>query len=254
MTISIRGNPTWVEPAGRSSDALRLFCFPCAGGSASAFHAWVKPLAGTARVCRVELPGRGKRFSEPAIECLPSLVEALRIELALMRGQPFAFFGHSMGALVAFELARELWRCDGVVPDALFVAGSPAPQLLPREESIRHLPPGELLDTLRGYEGSPVELFQHESLVELLLPTIRADFTLCETYVYRRLPPLECPIVALCGIDDKHAPVADIEAWREQTRGRFVLHRFVGSHFFVKSAEPHVLDVMTAELSLLAPV
>jgi medium-chain acyl-[acyl-carrier-protein] hydrolase len=178
------------------------------------------------------------------------LVEALAAALPLA-GVPFAFFGHSMGALIAFELARELARRGRPGPLHLFVSGRRAPQVPDREEPLHRLPDPEFVVRLRELNGTPEEVLANGELMQLLLPLLRADFAVHETYEYRPGEPLAVPISALGGIADPEVRRDDLEAWRPETRGAFRLRMLPGDHFFLLSARRLVTEAVARDLAAL---
>jgi medium-chain acyl-[acyl-carrier-protein] hydrolase len=225
---------------------LRLFCFPYAGAGALIFRKWSDALPRDIEVCPIQLPGRGTRLIEPPFTRLPCLVEALARALDPLLDKPFAFFGHSLGALIAFELARQIRRQYGVHPVRLFASAGRAPQIPHRAAPINTLPDGEFLAELRRLNGTPRELLDHEELMEVMLPILRADFALYETYLYSSEPPLNCPISAFGGLQDRRVSASDLEAWRSQTSAPFSLRMFPGDHFFLK--EPLLVQALSQEL------
>ena len=225
---------------------LRLFCFPYAGAGALIFHKWSDALPRDIEVCPIQLPGRGTRLTEPPFTKLPGLVEALARVLVPLLDKPFAFFGHSLGALIGFELARQIRRQHGLHPVRLFVSAGRAPQIPHRAPPIHTLPDNEFLAELRRLNGTPRELLDHEELMEVMLPIVRADFALYETYLYSAEPPLTCPISAFGGLQDRKVSASDLEAWRSQTSASFSLRMFPGDHFFLK--EPLLLQALSQEL------
>lgn len=198
----------------------------------------------------MQLPGREGRLREPPFTALEPLVEALATHVP-WGGFPFAFFGHSMGSLVAFELARELVRRGGPVPRLVFVSGRRAPQVPNREEPLHSLPDPEFLVRLRELNGTPEEVLRNRELMELLLPLLRADFTLNETYVYRPGPPLPIGLSALGGVADPEVGRADLEAWRAETGAGFRLRMLPGDHFFLNSARRLVTEAVARDLAEL---
>jgi medium-chain acyl-[acyl-carrier-protein] hydrolase len=227
---------------------LRLFCFPYAGMGASIFRTWPDGLPAEVEVCPVEFPGRGTRLMETPFTQLLPLVQALTQALAPLLDKPFAFFGHSLGALVGFELARQLRRQSGVQPVRLFVSAARAPQIPHRDRPIHALPEGEFLAELRRLNGIPGKVLEEVELMEIMLPVLRADFAVYETYVYSTEPPLNCPISTFGGLQDHRVSRGDLEAWRDQTSVSFSLRMFPGDHFFWNTTQPLLLQALSKEL------
>jgi len=227
---------------------LRLFCFPYAGTGASIFRTWSEGLPADVEVCPVQFPGRGTRLKEtPFTELLP-LVQALAQALVPLLDKPFAFFGHSLGALVSFELARQLRRQAGVQPVRLFVSADRAPQIPQRDRPIHALPDSEFLVELRRLNGIPEKVLEDVELMQVMLPVLRADFAVYETYVYSVEAPLNCPISIFGGLRDHRVSRDDLEAWRDQTSVSFSLQMFPGDHFFLNTTQPLLLQVLSEEL------
>jgi len=227
---------------------LRLFCFPYAGMGASIFRTWPDGLSADVEVCPVQFPGRGTRMMETPFTQLLPLVQALTQALAPLLDKPFAFFGHSLGALVGFELARQLRRQSGVQPVRLFVSAARAPQIPHRDRPIHALPEGEFLAELRRLNGIPGKVLEEVELMEIMLPVLRADFAVYETYVYSTEPPLNCPISTFGGLQDHRVSRGDLEAWRDQTSVSFSLRMFPGDHFFWNTTQPLLLQALSKEL------
>jgi medium-chain acyl-[acyl-carrier-protein] hydrolase len=167
---------------------------------------------------------------------------------ALSFDKPFVFFGHSMGALLAFEVTRCLRREGLPGPLRLYISGARAPKLWEERETLSELSDDELRGTLREMEGIPEQVLENEELMQLLLPILRADFSICDRYSYVPGPPLSCPILALGGDTDTRATRTALLAWNEETTSHFRLHMFAGGHFFLHSEEPEVLRLLNAEL------
>jgi medium-chain acyl-[acyl-carrier-protein] hydrolase len=240
----------WLEGhKPRPNAALRLFCFPFAGGSAASFRSWQSNLPHFIETFPAQLPGRGGRFSETPLRRLTEIVEGLGHVLPSFLDRPFAFFGHSMGGLIAFELARWLRRERNVSPVHIFVSGRRAPQLPERDPITYDLPEPEFLQRLRSLNGTPKRVLDHPELMQLMIPMLRADFSVCETYEYRRDFPLDCPLTIFGGIEDTAYPREHLELWREHTTSSFSLHMFPGDHFFLKSAQHEMLDVIAQQLA-----
>jgi surfactin synthase thioesterase subunit len=231
-----------IQESGESK--LRLFCFPYAGGGSSVFHGWAGRLPAGIAVCPVRLPGRETRLAERPFALMDDLLAALRSAINPFLDTPFAFFGHSLGAIVAFELARKL----ASFPACLFVSGARAPQLR-RDHVPRPAPTdGELIEELRRLEGIPKELLQNREWLEVTLPALRADTALYRNYVYQDAPPLACPIRAYGGSDDARITRQDLEPWTEQTTHSFRLEMFPGGHFFLETRPTEFLAALRRDL------
>lgn len=244
-------NDVWVKiPKTRPDARIRLFCFPYGGGGPGVFRSWPQILPEWIEVCAIHLPGRETRLPEPAFRRLDVLVEAAQIALRPWFDRPFALFGHSMGALVAFELARGLRATpQPLTPVHLFVSAMSAPQQARTWEPVHHLPDAEFVERIRGLAGTPEQVLAHPELMRLLTPTLRADFEVCETYQYQAQAPLACPITAFAGTDDAEVPVAGVEAWRAQTTAHSSVHIVSGGHFFLQSEATAVLRLVTEALT-----
>jgi medium-chain acyl-[acyl-carrier-protein] hydrolase len=244
--------PAWIAP-GRSVEMarVRLFCLPYAGGGSSIFHQWTGALDPAIDVRAVRLPGRENRMQEPAFTAMEPLVTALAEAIGPWLDLPYALFGTSMGSLIAFELARVLAASPAGPPVRLLVAAHRAPHLPDRGPELHRLPDAAFFDELRRLHGMPDEVLAHPELRALLLPLLRADFTVCETYRYHSAPPLDCPIVAFGGSADGDVTREDLEAWRELTRSTFTLRMLPGGHFIVHSTRDALLSAVAEELSPL---
>lgn len=236
---------SWVTcPKPNQQAKLRLFCLPYAGGSASSFRTWSNNLPLTVEVCAIELPGRGTQIRSVPFSQLEPLVQAIAQVLLPYLDKPFAFFGHSMGAIVSFELARVLRRQYEREPLHLFVSGRRAPQIPSSEPNIHTLSEPAFLDKLRRLNGTPQAVLENAELMQLLLPTLRADFAVIETYVYAEQLPLSCPITVFGGLQDDEVGLDDLQAWRQHTNANFALQLFPGDHFFLHSAPDLLLQCL----------
>lgn len=248
MTTAVAPDPWLACRKPKPHARLRLFCFPYAGGNAAIFRAWPEGLPADVEVCPVQLPGRGTRLLEPPFTQLLPLIEALGHALFPLLDKPFALFGHSLGALVSFELARHLRRQYGLHPVRLCVSAARAPQIPHRDLPMHSLPEEEFVARLRRLNGTPSEVFAHAELMEIILPLLRADFAVYETYVYSIEPPFECPISTFGGLQDRTVSHGDLEAWRDQTTSSFSSRMFPGGHFFLNTTQPLLLQRLSQEL------
>jgi len=233
--------------ANPASD-LRLFCFPYAGGSALTYRSWSELLPKNVEVCPIELPGRGSRLREAPYTSLALLVTDSAAALTRYLDKPYAFFGHSMGALIGFELARLFRQQSLPEPLHLFASGHTAPQVSSGHRPIYNLPENEFMEELRKLNGTPDAVLNNEELMKLLLPMLRADFAVNETYIYQPDLPLDCPISAYGGVQDKDVNRESLEAWREQTAAAFSLQMFAGGHFFLQTSPTLLLQTISFQL------
>ncbi len=213
---------------------IRLFCFPYAGGGASIYRSWAGLLPPSIDVFPIQLPGRENRIGTPACSCLDTLTDKLTSIIANLDDAPFALFGHSMGALIAFELARKMRERSLPGPEFLFVSGRHAPRVQGRLPSISHLRKDRFMKGLHKYNGTPMEVLENAELMDLVLPTLRADFRLNEEYTYIPKPPLECPISAFSGLNDTLIPKDGVLEWAFETADSFKIRMLPGDHFFLK--------------------
>lgn len=248
MTSSSNTNTWLYHHLPNTSVKFRLFCFPYAGGGAATYLQWRQGLPPQVDVCPIELPGRGKRFSERPFTSLPRLVEALAQGIEAYLSLPFAFFGHSMGGLISFELARYLRRQQLASPSHLFVSAFRAPHLPDPDPPIHQLPDVEFIKELQRFNGTPQAVLEHRELMQVLLLTLRADFCVCETYIYADEEPLSCPLSVFGGLQDPDISRADLQQWQKQTRSLFSLRMFAGDHFFLFPREELLLRAISKDL------
>ena len=239
----------WISrPRANPRARLRLFCIAHAGGGASAFRGWAEGLPPEVEVCPVQLPGRENRFSERPFDRVDPLAAALADAVRPWLDLPWALFGHSNGALIGFELARTL-RARGLSgPRHLFPSGRRAPDMPAQGRAISHLPDDEFLADLAELGGMPRELLENSEIMQMLVPVLRADMALHETYEFREEAPLDCPITAYGGLADAKTTREAVEAWGRHTRGPFVVRMFPGGHFFHQSEREEFLRVFSADL------
>ena len=245
--VSNTTSPWFTVPPNEHAK-IRLFCFPYAGGSSLIFRTWANALGPSIAVCPAHLPGRERRLTEKPYTSAQSLVEAAAEAIIPYLDLPFAFFGHSMGAIISFELARQLRRLHRPLPKHLFLSGRVAPHLGVRDKVTYNLPPNEFAEELRRLNGTPREVLENQELMELMIPLLRADFEICQTYSYTQEPALDCPVTAFGGLDDPETTEQMIAAWKEQTTRSFRLCMMPGDHFFVHTAQDRILRVVSEEL------
>ncbi len=244
----------WITcPAPNPAARLRLFCLPFAGGGASTFRTWARALPTTIEVCPVQLPGRENRFGEPPYTDILHLAEILAGQMQLYLQKPFALYGHSMGALLAFELARILQRNDAPLPLTLFLAAHRAPHLTPRRAPIYALSDEELVQALRRLGGLQELVVEDRELLDVLLPTLRADLTLCGLYRYSSDAPLNCPFQLYAGRKDTDVPPEDMESWSEHSTQSTSLRIFPGGHFFLRSDADALMQAIAGTLAQFGP-
>lgn len=246
------GQSSWLAYYQPKSHAtLRLFCFPYAGGSALVFNKWRDSLPSFVEVCPVQLPGRGNRLHTPAFTNLHALVKATADALLPYFDMPFAFFGHSMGASISFELARLLRRQGRSLPRHLYISGRRAPHIPDREPPLYDLSETALVEELRRLNGTPKEVLDHPELMQMMLPLLRADFSVAETYICEPEEPLDMPITVFGGLADEDIMRDDLEGWRQHSTASFKLRMLEGDHFFLNTSQPILLRLLFKELHSL---
>jgi len=231
---------------------MRMFCFPYAGGGASIYRGWGALLPADIEVCPVQFPGRESRMRDKPFDRSGPMVQAAVEALQPYMNLPFVFFGHSMGAMLGFEVSRELRRRGQAQPLHLFVSGRRAPQMPAREEPIYDLPEPEFLVKLKELNGTPEEVLQHAELMNLLIPILRADFAVNETYPYTEEEPFDFGISAFGGLGDEDVTREDVAAWQDHTRGRFRMRMLPGDHFFIHGSKDLVLEAVSRDLAEIA--
>ncbi|NBM14477.1 thioesterase II family protein [Streptomyces sp. GC420] len=227
--------------------ALRLFCFPHAGGNASYYHPFSARLAPRIEMLAVQYPGRQERFNEPCIESMTELADAATAELAGWAREPFALFGHSMGATLAFEVAARL-RAGGAEATALFVSGRRAPSI-PAPGSVHLATDEKLVADMKLLGGTDARMLDNPELLAAILPAVRSDYVATETYRYGGAPPLDCPVTAFIGDVDPRVDEAQAKAWAHHTTDRFRLRIFGGGHFFLVPHLDAIVEDITASLA-----
>ncbi|MFG3309798.1 thioesterase II family protein [Streptomyces wuyuanensis] len=220
---------------------MKLYCLPYAGCSARVFNSWQALLPDSVDVIPLELPGRGVRCIEEPISELSALLDDLIELTADAWSTPYAIFGHSYGAVIAFEVARLMSARGFPAPLALIVSACRAPGLLEGGEVIHTLSDDEFRDRLAVLRGTPRELLEDDELMELYIPIIRADYKILDEYRLDDARRLDCPITAFCGSNDRDADLASMEAWSKYTTQAFDIAHVNGDHFFLHSSERDVV-------------
>ena len=243
---------SWIRVYREAPDGVRLFCFPHAGGAAGYYYPWSRMLPGNIEVLALQYPGRQDRRDEPCVRTIPELADQIHAAIRPWLTEPFAFFGHSMGAVLAFEVASRIEREDGTGPAHLFVSGRRAPALFKHEE-LHRATTSVFLAEVDALGGMDPRVLADRELLDLILPTIRADYAAIETYRFASTPPLACDITALSGDDDPKAAIPEVAAWAQHTLGRFQLRLFPGGHFYLDQCRSAVLDVVSSGLASVRP-
>lgn len=227
---------------------MRLFCFPYASGRALIYRSWLNSFPIHIEVVPVELPGRGTRISEPLFRRLSPLLSSLTAAMEPYLDRPFALFGHSLGGLLGFELARTLLEQRNLRPEHLFISGCRAPQMPSAVSDTYNLPHDEFIERIRHLDGTPAEVLETPELLELLLPILRADFELYDTYQFESLPLLTCPISAFGGLKDIIVSPEQLDGWKVHTTGPFNRRMFPGGHFYIHTDEIPLLSMIVQTL------
>lgn len=241
----------WLVPlTNYEHSRIRLFCIPYAGGGASVFRNWKHFLSKEIEAIAIQLPGRETRFSEPPISDFKQLIVQIIANIQPHLSEPFAIYGHSLGAAIAFELTHELERL-GFNPDYVFLSGRQSPELASLRTPIAHLPDNEFLNQLMNYNGTPQEIFENKELIEMLLPMLRADFFLAESYQNDHNKKIKADLSALGSYNDPWLTPKSLEGWRNKTAGKFASSWFKGDHLYLNQDTESLVRYIQATLKLL---
>jgi medium-chain acyl-[acyl-carrier-protein] hydrolase len=240
--------PWFQRPRPNTGASLRLFCFPFAGGGAVSYRSWLDHLPPKLELCALVLPGREKRFREKPFDQLIPLAESLADIIEACMDMPFAFFGHSLGTLIGFELTRHMRRKKLPAPVHFFVSGWRAPHLPDPDPPVHQLPKSRFIDELKRLNGTPALVLREAELLEVFLPVLRSDFKMAETYVYENEDPIESSITAFGGLHDEKASREDLEAWHQHTRKKFRLKMFPGGHFYIQHRQQELCEEIAGDL------
>ncbi|MGH8075977.1 MAG: thioesterase II family protein [Lysobacter sp.] len=233
---------------------LRIFCFPYAGGGASAYRKWPSLLPADVELLAAQLPGREARFVEPPLRDLDSVLGHLASAIEPLLDRPFVFFGHSLGALIAYELTLLLRSRGRRMPEHLILSGRRAPSIPIGRRAFHNLPDDELIQEIRTLSGTSEGVLQNDELMALVLPTLRADFAIHDTYRYREQASLDVPFTIFGGLDDAATTSDNLSAWESLTTRGARLSLFRGGHFFIDESKDEVLAAIDRVLmQLLEP-
>lgn len=234
---------TWLTPPNPEASHLpRLYCFANAGGNAELFRQWQASLAETLAVCPVELPGRGRRIGEPFCTSLSEAAEAAADAIAGAGHGAYCIFGHSLGSVLALETTRALMRTGHPLPNCLFLSGRIAPHLAEGERKLHTCSDADIVEELRRLGGTPEELLTERVFLDFILPIVRDDYRLLETYSPALRPIIHCPTHICCGEVDEDAPLSLLERWNELTATPCQLRLFKGGHFYVNTQQDELVD------------
>ena len=235
----------WIIPFNISGRARAdVFLFPHAGGAATFFHPLAAELSDRLNCFAVQYPGRQERLDEPLVDDLDEVADRLFGIFRERTGSgPFVFFGHSMGAVIAFEVCRRLQEGGHRLPDALLVSARRAPQIQ-RAGAVHLLGDDDLITHVCALGGTPRVLFDDRDVRQMLLPAIRNDYRAIETYRWAPGAPVSCPVVGLVGDRDRDVSREDVGAWRSQTASRFEAHTFPGGHFYLSECWPEIAKII----------
>ena len=228
---------------------MRLFCFPCAGGGTGLYVPWRARLAPQIEICAARLPGREMRYRERPIACMEQLVSELIDAMLPLLDRPYALFGHSLGASVAYEVAKSLIEKGLALPKHLFVSARRVPHRQLERPPIASLSDREFLEVLRGLGGTPSQVLDDCEILRAFLPSLRVDFTIADRYTGKSLEPIPIPITGLCGDADSEANLADMAEWADYSFRSFESKCFQGDHFYLKPQQDAVLAQIKLALS-----
>lgn len=247
-------NKIFIIPNPISHPKIRLFCFPFAGGGAYTFYPWVSKLNDSVELVLIEPPGRGSRISEPPHQTMKALVNEIMQHSEFITQIPYVFFGHSLGSRVAFELSCQLKNLGKSMPEYFIASGSRAPHL-PNEKGITYnLPQQEFIQELKSLNGTPKDVLSNSDLMDLLIPILRADFKIAETYQAQEVK-MPYPILVLHGKEDSGIKPHQLAAWGELSSMGYLLSQLPGDHFFINQFRSeviaHVSDVLSRVFNLI---
>ncbi|MBJ9976495.1 thioesterase [Pseudomonas sp. S75] len=242
MTLPRLTSDNWIKyHSNTAKGSTTLFCFPYSGAGALAYKNWQDSLPSNIALAAVQLPGRETRFSESSYDELQPLINDLGQAIVPHLTQSFAFFGHSFGSLLAFELTAWLKNNNHPVPDRLFISSFRAPPIPAQKPHTYDLPRNELIEKLKTYNGTDSSILKNEELIDIFLPALRADLKICENYHSRQPPALKIPITIYFGERDEHIPPETLDGWELCTTHPLEFKKFRGDHFYLNTEERYEL-------------
>lgn len=235
----------WVTCPQPEPHALaRLFCLPFAGGGASIYRSWGKELAPTIEVCPIQIPGRENRFSETAHRDIKTLAPAIASQLQFYLDKPYIIYGHSMGALISFEVLRILQDKGQPLPHIAILGAHRAAHLPPKRKPMSELDDGAFISKLTTFGGFPREVLESQELLQFVMPTLRADFTLCDGYQHEQSEPIDCPLVMIAGEHDTEVAPQDMQPWDVHSTQPARLISLDAGHFFLKTHQAELMQII----------
>ncbi|ADG93866.1 Oleoyl-(acyl-carrier-protein) hydrolase [Arcobacter nitrofigilis DSM 7299] len=237
----------WIQYEEKENVKLRLFCLPYAGGGSSIYRLWQKSMPEHIQVCKIQLPGRENRIDEQAIDSMEDLVKTLAKQLFNYLDKPFALFGHSMGAMATYELAKYLSNNTPYSPKHVFVSGCRTPNT-PHNHITYHLEGEEFIDSLRQRGGTNEVLLNNKDYMKMVEPTLRADLKLIERWHHNDIETLNCPLTVLGGVNDTLVLPTNLKQWHQYTNKIFELKLFEGDHFFINDDSHNIASIVANTL------
>jgi len=235
----------------QSEKKITLYCLPFAGGNAFVYRDLQQYLPSFIVLEALELPGRGKKINQPLITQIDCLVDGVFMEIADdLNKQPFAIFGHSLGALLGYLLTQRINQAGSVLPLNLFCSGRQAPSIRQRTRLKHRLPKRQFREYLNHLGGIPKEVWEHEELLEFFEPIIRADFQAIETYEYSSMLPVDIPITILYGQNDPEMSYQDLMPWQQETKRPLTIEVFTGGHFFIYDHLAKIARLLSTTLNV----
>jgi len=230
---------------------IKLFCFPHAGGNSDTFKHWAQYLPDWIELYSLQLPGRGSRFNEPCLDNMEIITDKLSENITTLIDKPFVFLGHSLGGSIAFELTKKLKQLNLNLPNRLFIVGRESPRVPPKNAKYT-ASDSEIIEYLKLLSGTNNAVFHTNDLIKLLLPMIRCDLKLAETYHYycKHKSPVTCPINVFWGTDDVGLKIQDVEDWNKETTSTCHIDQFEGHHFFLHETPKIVIEKMLAYIEI----